>query len=64
MDRFTKREFLVKWAPLLVLFILILFFTLVEPRFLSVRNLHKCYCLDPTIDGGSWGDIHHHNGIN
>ena len=41
MDRFMKREFLVKWAPLLVLFILILFFTLVEPRFLSVRNFAR-----------------------
>ncbi|MBV7397185.1 ABC transporter permease [Mameliella alba] len=36
-----SREALVKWAPLIVLLVLIAFFTVLEPRFFSVRNLAR-----------------------
>ncbi|MEM0946459.1 MAG: ABC transporter permease [Pseudomonadota bacterium] len=35
------REAIVKWAPLLVLLVLIAFFAIMEPRFLSVRNFAR-----------------------
>lgn len=35
------RETLVRWAPLIVLLILIAFFTILEPRFLTVRNIAR-----------------------
>lgn len=41
MSGLINRETLVKWAPLIVLFILVLFFTALEPRFISVRNLAR-----------------------
>ncbi|MCV2870340.1 ABC transporter permease [Defluviimonas sp. WL0002] len=41
MNGILSRETLVKWAPLMVLLILVLFFTVLEPRFLSVRNLAR-----------------------
>ena len=36
-----SREALLKWAPLIVLLVLITFFTVMEPRFFSVRNLAR-----------------------
>jgi len=39
--RFPDRGTLVKWAPLLVLLVLVAFFALMEPRFLSVRNFAR-----------------------
>jgi ribose transport system permease protein len=36
-----SREALLKWAPLIVLLVLIACFTLLEPRFLTVRNLAR-----------------------
>lgn len=36
-----SREALVKWAPLIVLFVLVACFAILEPRFLSVRNLAR-----------------------
>lgn len=36
-----NRDTLVKWAPLLVLLVLIAFFALMEPRFFSVRNFAR-----------------------
>lgn len=36
-----SREALLKWAPLIVLLVLIAFFTVLEPRFFSVRNLAR-----------------------
>ncbi|WP_420328366.1 ABC transporter permease [Mameliella sp.] len=36
-----SREALLKWAPLIVLLVLIAFFTVMEPRFFSVRNLAR-----------------------
>lgn len=36
-----NKELLVRWAPVLVLLLLIIFFTLVEPRFFSVRNFAR-----------------------
>ncbi len=36
-----SRETLVKWAPLLVLIVLCVFFALVEPRFFSTRNFAR-----------------------
>lgn len=41
MSRYLTREFLVKWAPALVLFALIVAFALLEPRFFSVRNFAR-----------------------
>ncbi|GKY89995.1 ABC transporter permease [Sinisalibacter aestuarii] len=41
MNGILKREALVKWAPLIVLLVLILLFTVLEPRFFSVRNLAR-----------------------
>ncbi|WP_305987080.1 ABC transporter permease [Roseibium sp. MMSF_3544] len=41
MDGIVTRETLVKWAPLLVLLVLILFFAVMEPRFISVRNMAR-----------------------
>ena len=38
---FLTREVLVKWAPLLVLIVLVVFFTVMEPRFFSVRNFAR-----------------------
>ena len=35
------REMIVKWAPLLVLLVLIAFFAIMEPRFFSVRNFAR-----------------------
>ena len=37
----VTRDFLLKWAPLLVLFVLVLCFSLIEPRFLTVRNFAR-----------------------
>ncbi len=36
-----SREAIVKWAPLLVLLVLIAFFAIMEPRFFSVRNFAR-----------------------
>lgn len=41
MNGILNRETLVKWAPLIVLFVLILFFTAMEPRFFGVRNFAR-----------------------
>ena len=41
MSGILNRETLVKWAPLIVLLVLVLFFTVLEPRFFSVRNLAR-----------------------
>jgi len=41
VDGIVTRETLVKWAPLLVLLVLILFFAVMEPRFISVRNMAR-----------------------
>ncbi len=41
MDGLLSREVLLKWAPLLVLLVLILFFSVLEPRFFSVRNFAR-----------------------
>lgn len=41
MVRFLSRDMLVKWAPLLVLLVLIGFFAVMEPRFFSVRNFAR-----------------------
>ncbi len=41
MDGILNRDTLLKWAPLIVLFVLILFFSLMEPRFFSVRNFAR-----------------------
>ena len=35
------RDVLVKWAPLLVLLVLVAFFAIMEPRFFSVRNFAR-----------------------
>lgn len=40
-ERGISRDILVKWAPLLVLLVLMAFFALVEPRFFSVRNFAR-----------------------
>lgn len=41
MSAIISRDALVKWAPVIVLLSLVLFFSLLEPRFLSVRNLAR-----------------------
>ncbi len=41
MSGVLTRDVLVKWAPLLVLLVLIVFFALMEPRFFSVRNFAR-----------------------
>jgi ribose transport system permease protein len=35
------RDVLIKWAPLIVLFVLVLFFAAMEPRFFSLRNFAR-----------------------
>ncbi len=37
----VTRDFLLKWAPVLVLLVLVLCFSLIEPRFLTVRNFAR-----------------------
>ena len=41
MDGILTRETLVRWAPLIVLLVLMLFFAVLEPRFLTTRNLAR-----------------------
>ncbi|MEM6987236.1 MAG: ABC transporter permease [Pseudomonadota bacterium] len=41
MSGVLSRAFWAKWAPLLVLLVLVAFFALLEPRFLSVRNMAR-----------------------
>lgn len=41
MGSVLTRDVLVKWAPLLVLLVLVLFFTAMEPRFFSLRNFAR-----------------------
>ncbi len=41
MEGILTREALVKWAPLIVLLVLVLLFAALEPRFLSPRNLAR-----------------------
>lgn len=41
MSEWLSREVVVKWAPLLVLLVLVAFFALLEPRFFSVRNMAR-----------------------
>ncbi|MBT9247229.1 ABC transporter permease [Gemmobacter fulvus] len=41
MTRNISRETLIKWAPLLVLMALVIFFTLLNPTFFSVRNFAR-----------------------
>lgn len=41
MGEYLSRDALLKWAPLLVLIVLIALFTLIEPNFLSVRNFAR-----------------------
>jgi ribose transport system permease protein len=38
---YLTRDALVKWAPVIVLIVLVLFFALMEPRFFSVRNFAR-----------------------
>lgn len=41
MDWILTRDLVSRWAPLIVLIVLILVFALIEPRFLSVRNFAR-----------------------
>ncbi|MFV0490341.1 MAG: ABC transporter permease [Pseudorhodobacter sp.] len=41
MERFLNRDTLSRWAPLIVLAVLMLVFTLIEPRFFSLRNFAR-----------------------
>ena len=41
MDNVLSRDVLVKWAPLIVLLVLVTFFAVLEPRFFSVRNFAR-----------------------
>ncbi len=41
MNRFISRDALVRWAPLIVFLVLVVFFTAMEPRFFSVRNFAR-----------------------
>lgn len=41
MGTVLTRELLVKWAPLIVLIVLIMFFAAMEPRFFSMRNFAR-----------------------
>ncbi|MCY4288195.1 MAG: ABC transporter permease [Aestuariivita sp.] len=41
--KLSRRNTLIKWAPLLVLVVLIAFFSLIEPRFFSVRNFARIF---------------------
>ncbi|WP_417722309.1 ABC transporter permease [Salipiger sp.] len=41
MTGVLNRDALLKWAPLIVLLLLMLFFTVLEPRFFSVRNFAR-----------------------
>lgn len=41
LDGILARETLVRWAPLIVLLVLVLLFAVLEPRFLTVRNLAR-----------------------
>ncbi len=41
VDRLLTRENLLKWAPVLVLLALVLFFTIINPNFLSLRNFAR-----------------------
>ena len=36
-----QRDMIVKWAPLLVLLVLVAFFAIMEPRFFSIRNFAR-----------------------
>lgn len=38
---FLNRNTMIKWAPLLVLLFLIVFFAIMEPRFLTIRNFAR-----------------------
>ena len=46
MRSYLTRDALVKWAPVIVLIVLVLFFALMEPRFFSVRNFARSWILD------------------
>lgn len=41
MFRFVSRDALVRWAPFIVLLVLVVFFAAMEPRFFSVRNFAR-----------------------
>lgn len=41
MSNVLTRDVLIKWAPLIVLLVLVLFFTAMEPRFFSLRNFAR-----------------------
>lgn len=41
MSRFVSRDVLVRWAPFIVLLVLVVFFAAMEPRFFSVRNFAR-----------------------
>ncbi len=41
LKKAISRDTIIKWAPLLVLLILMAFFTVIEPRFFSVRNFAR-----------------------
>lgn len=41
MGSLLTRDVLIKWAPLIVLLVLVLFFTAMEPRFFSLRNFAR-----------------------
>lgn len=41
MSQVLTRDVLIKWAPILVLLVLVAFFALMEPRFFSVRNFAR-----------------------
>ncbi len=41
MGAFKSTDFFIKWAPVLVLLVLALTFSLIEPRFFSVRNFAR-----------------------
>lgn len=41
MSNVLTRDVLIKWAPLIVLLVLVLFFAVMEPRFFSLRNFAR-----------------------
>ena len=41
MDGVLSRDVLIKWAPLIVLLVLVTFFAVMEPRFFSLRNFAR-----------------------
>lgn len=60
----SYKEFLRKWAPLMVLLLLCTIISVIYPGFLSVRNFSRLLTASAgAVNDRDWRDVYHHYGF-